>query len=305
MTIQKVLKAAYDQLSEESQSPQLDAELLLAHILKKNRSFLIAQTDKILSQKQVQRFRSLVARRSKGEPISYLIQKKEFYGLSFYVNSSVLIPRPETEQLVDLTMDALIKRIEGNKNKRQFKITDIGTGSGNIGITIISQIIHHKLHKRYKFTLYLTDISGTALAIAKKNCTNLIKNHDNIKIHFVKTDLLKGLNTKFDIIVSNPPYIPQADIDGLMKDVRDFEPHVALNGGEKGLSIIRKIIGQGVPLLYREGFILLEIHEQHPLRLRYYLKEAFPKGSITFHKDVFGEWRFALITHKSKLFVLS
>jgi release factor glutamine methyltransferase len=317
MTIGQLLEKGAATLGTTSQTPVLDSEVLLAFVLSKNKAFLYANKQKNVRKNRDKQYLLLIERRRKREPIAYLTHKKEFYSLPFYVDENVLIPRPETEQLVDLTYKE-VKRIalrqfdgfdkltagkltaQGKRmtksGPRMVSIIDVGTGCGNIGITIIHKILEERLNKKAKFTIYLTDISGKALKIAKKNLKRILKKRNGIKVHFVKTDLLKGVNKKFDIIVSNPPYIPKKQIEYLEIGVRDFEPRVALDGGVGGVEVLKRLITESIEKL--DGVLLFELHERHPLKVRLFLEENYPKWRVKFFKDCFGQWRFAVIKRR-------
>ena len=309
VTISNLLNKAYKILEHVSQTPELDTEVVLAHVLDQDKAYLISHSEDDVDLEQEEEFIGLINRRAEGEPIAYLTGKKEFYGLDYFVNKHVLIPRPETEQLVELVFEevrrkvlrhgsgqAISDKLGAKSNKREIRIIDVGTGSGNIGITLLNLIIKNKLNKKVKFVVYMTDISGKALRIAEKNYKNLIPKRANIKALFIKADLLKGFNSRFNIIVSNPPYIPSGQIDLLDKNVKDFEPHLALSGGELGMKFIRDLISQGTKRLAKSGKLFIEIHEDLPERIKLYIEENFPNWTVVFEKDVFGEWRFAIIS---------
>jgi len=298
MTISQLLNKGFLVLEHKSQTPDLDSEVLLSFVLHKNKAYLISHRDIEVSTSQRNLFLKLVKKRSSGLPIAYLTHTKEFYGLPFYVNEEVLIPRPETEELVDLAFNQIIEVIKGGE--KALNIIDVGTGCGNIGITLIHNIIEQKLNAKTKFSFYLTDISGKALKIAKRNFKRLVKKHENIKVFFVKTDLLKGINKDFDIIISNPPYIPAKDLEYLAPGVRDFEPRVALDGGEGGLEVVKRLVSQSVDRLVEEGVLLFEIHETHPNKVKFILNGKYKGWKASFFRDSFGEWRFTKIKSKRK-----
>lgn len=294
MTIYKLLKKGERIIASNSQSTELDCEILLSYVLRKDKVYLITHKDKLVSSVLEKRFLDLIHRRSKYEPISYIIGKKEFYDLEFFVNKDVLIPRPETETLVDYAYREILKRLKTN-NIKLLRIIDVGTGSGNIGITLIHKIIQAKLNNKCKFNFYLTDISGKALNIAGKNYMKLIKKSRNIKVSFVKADLLSGFTKKFDIIISNPPYIPKRKIDYLDRSIKNFEPKVALNGGTGGFKILKRLILQINKRLEKEGTALVEIDDFLLNIVKYFIEENCPNLRVSFKKDYFGVWRFASI----------
>ncbi len=243
-TVLKLTNRAATILSEKgSETPRLDAELLMCHLLKwENRVKIYTEHNRPISPKEVENYRQLIIRRAKGEPVAYITGKKEFFGFSFKVTKNVLIPRPETELLVEKTV-SLIKK---SNRQHPLKIADVGTGSGCIIITI------GKLSQR-PAKLFATDISEKALTIARENA----KIH-NIDISFIKTDLLTDLEENFSLIVSNPPYIPFKD-ERVDLNVTKYEPKTALYGGKKGTEIIEKLIKQSFKRLVEDGYLLIEI----------------------------------------------
>ena len=224
-------------------SPRLDAEVLLAHALKLKRIDLYARYNEIIQEEAKAKFRDLVRRRAEGCPVAYLVASKEFYSLPFFVNQDVLIPRPDTECLVDAAL-----RIAKKENWKT--ILDLGTGSGCIAIALAKSLPQVKI--------VAVDISPKALAVASKNA---IANKVADRISFVEGDLFtpleKGL--AFDAIVSNPPYIPDSDIKDLDKDVKDYEPRLALSGGGDGFSVFDRILVGAGSRLNAGGHLFIEI----------------------------------------------
>ena len=224
---------------------QLDTEIMLSSLLRKEREYIIINSEKKVSKNVVNNFNKLILRRSKREPLAYILNKKEFWSKNFFVNKNTLIPRPETE----LLCDAVIKKI---KNKNSF-ILDIGTGTGCVLLSILSEI------KKAKGIG--VDISSKAIVVAKKNSNNLGLNK---RAKFFTKSLESIENYKFDLIVSNPPYIKTSDIKNLSDDVRKFEPKIALDGGKDGLDVIKKVIYKSKTILKELGLLALEIgHGQH------------------------------------------
>ena len=208
--------------SKEILSPKLDTELLLAEVLKKTREELLIDLNRKISTKDISQFNELISRRSKKEPIAYILKKKEFWSKKFQLNASTLIPRPETELMVE----NLIKIYKNQK----IDILDVGTGSGCILISLLSELKNS--------TGTGVDISKKALSVAKKNAN--LHNLD-CKIKFYNRDLINIYNKKYDLIVSNPPYVKSIDIKNLAEDIRNFEPKIALDGGNDGLDLIKKL----------------------------------------------------------------
>jgi release factor glutamine methyltransferase len=219
-----------------------EAYLLLALALKKDKTFLIAHPEYELSGEEEKRFKDFLIRRASREPFQYIVGKQEFYGLDFATTKDVLIPRPETELIVETAIEIL-------RAKRNLNFCEVGIGSGCIAVSIL-----HKVKTARAIGL---DISPKALEIAAGNAaTHHVLNRLELKISDV-FEVLK--DEKFDLIISNPPYIPSKEIENLQAEVRDFEPIIALTDGDDGLSIIEKIIVESPKFLNKEGFLLLEI----------------------------------------------
>ena len=240
MTIQKILSTATSELEKNKiETPRLDAEILLAFVLNCQRLKLYTDNEKNLSVDEVEKFQSLIAEREKKIPVAYLTGNKEFFGLNFFVNENVLIPRPDTEILVQLA----IENLGGEKI-----FADIGTGSGAIAISVCKF-----LKNAFGFAV---DISAAALEVAKFNAE---KFGVDDRINFLRGNLFEPLaGKKFDAIISNPPYIPTAEIKNLQAEVQT-EPELALDGGEDGLNFYRQIISTAPEFLNRGGFLAFEI----------------------------------------------
>lgn len=226
-----------------SESPRLDSEVLLAHALGCKRIDLYARHTEEASEQGRQQFRELVRQRVEGCPVAYLVGRKEFFSLEFTVNRAVLIPRPDTECVVDECL-RLAKAMETPT------ILDIGTGSGCLAVAIAK---HHKTAQ-----LTAVDISPDALAVASENA----RKHGVVeRIQFLLGDLFAPLvpDGRFDFILSNPPYIPHDDIAKLAPGVRDYEPHTALDGGGDGFAVFDRLIAEAPAHLKPEGYLLIEI----------------------------------------------
>ena len=223
-----------------------EAEIILADLLGKDRSFLHAYPEFNLTRPQEHRYIELLRRRESNEPLAYILGHKEFYGREFYVDRRVLIPRTETEDLVD----QIISYIKSNYSiKRLIKIADVGTGSGCIAITLARLLPNAKI--------YATDIDQSALEVAKKNA----KYHQvEDKIIFLEGDLLSPLSESVDIIVANLPYIKSAVIKKLDPQISKWEPKIALDGGADGLALYRVLFKQAEKVLKPNGMIFYELN---------------------------------------------
>ena len=227
------------------QTHQIDSELILSNLLNQQREKIIINSHNKVYKSTINEFNRLITRRSTSEPLAYIFKNKEFWSKNFFVNKNTLIPRPETELLCDIVIKTL-------KNKNPF-ILDIGTGTGCILLSILSEI------KKAKGIG--VDISTKAIAVAKKNSSNL---RLNSRAKFFASSLNNVDNYRFDVIVSNPPYIKTGDIKNLSDDVRKFEPKIALDGGKDGLDVIKKIIYKSKTILRKLGLLALEIgYGQH------------------------------------------
>jgi len=222
-------------------SAQLDTEILMARALDKNREYIILNHDKDLNVENLEYFKKLINERATKKPIAYLLNKKFFWKNEFYVNKDTLIPRPDTEIIVEQILNV-------TKNKNYLRILDIGVGSGCIILSILTE----------KKNFYGTgiDISKNALEISKINAKKLLV--DN-RVKFYKSDVDKFAQGKYDIVVSNPPYIKKCDLKYLESDVLKFEPKLALDGGLDGLTVIKKVIKKSSKLLKKNGKFILEI----------------------------------------------
>ena len=218
-----------------------EASSLMAFVLEKDAAFLIAHADDALAANQKMLFESCVRRRAAHEPFQYIVGHQEFYGLDFDVTPDVLIPRPETEILVECAIDIL----SGLDDQR---FLEIGVGSGCITVSILNAVD--------SATAVGIDISEMALAVARGNAE---KHRVDQRLKLQQADVFEGLSGTFDMIVSNPPYVPRDHLDSLQAEVRDFEPHAALDGGRDGLAIIEQIISESPEFLGSDGILLVEI----------------------------------------------
>ena len=241
MILENTIKQASQTLKSHSiSSHALDAEILLSDIMGVKREYLITNNQTIIPKKILEKYSFAIERRIKREPIAYIIGKKEFWSEDFIVNKSTLVPRPETE--------LLIYKIINLYKKKKISILDIGTGSGCILITLLKELVNAR-------GLGI-DVSPKAIKTAKINARNFdIKN----RVEFKVFDVSKFIIGKYDLIVSNPPYIPSKDIKNLSKDIINFEPHNALDGGYDGLDLIKKVIYKSNSLIKKQGVLAIEI----------------------------------------------
>lgn len=249
MTIREIFNTYMEELSHISDTPKLDIEILLSKALGDvDRLYIHLNLHKELTKEQLDSFNKMIQDRLKGRPIAYIVNNREFMGLDFYVEEGVLIPRPDTEPLVEEVIELV-------KGKENLKIVDIGTGSGAITVSLAKYIKDCQV--------YSLDISDKALSIGLKNA---ISNKVEDKINFIKSNIFSGIEDKglkLDVIVSNPPYIRRADINTLHTQVKDYEPYIALEGGEDGLNFYRDITRESVKYLKDKGILAFEVgHDQ-------------------------------------------
>jgi release factor glutamine methyltransferase len=261
-SVRSLLKRGIAQLREaDIPSFTLAAELLLLHVLGRNRTWLYAHPEEVIADANAQRFFELIARRAAGEPTQHLTGKQEFWGLEFEVTPDVLIPRPETEHVIEVALDHLaLRELRAGRPQKSagsgLQIADIGTGSGCIAIALAKELP--------AANFLATDISPAALAVAKRNAT---RHAVADRIHFIECNLLEALDSplatrhsplSFDLIASNPPYIGRREAP-LPREVRDHEPLSALFGGEEGYELYADLIAQSARHLKPGGILVLEL----------------------------------------------
>jgi len=236
-------------------NPQLDSEILLSSSIKRDKKHIILNPKELLNPEELDKFKSLIERRKKGEPIAYLINKKEFWKDEFFVNKDVLIPRPDTELIIEQVLKIYSKDV-------QLQILDIGTGSGCILLSILKE--------RPNFYGTGIDISKKSINISKFNAKQL-NLMNKVKFFYSSVDNFKI--GKYDLIVSNPPYIETLNLKYLEKDVVNFEPRLALSGGFDGFLKIRKVINKTRTLIKKKGKFILEIGFNQKNKVKKILKE--------------------------------
>ena len=305
MIIKQALRKTANQLKKNKvENPALEAEILLSYILKKDREFLFTYPEKELTVRQIKNYKELIARRLAGEPIAYLTRQKEFYGLNFFVNKNVLIPRPETELMVEEAV-SLISQISYRKSPHV--IVDVGTGSGCIIITLAKQISDFGFRLPAgkagisDFGLFAVDISKSALAVAKKNA----KLHKvDKKIKFIHGNLLKPIirnrkshiaNRKL-IILANLPYLTPFQIKSSL--TIKYEPKKALDGGRNGLKYYKELFEQVKRLAKLKAVpisLFCEIDPGQVKKIKKLAQSELPKAKIQIVKDLAGRNRLVII----------
>jgi len=288
-TIGQALGSATDRLrTSGSPSPRLDAELLLGQVVGVDRTAVVAHPDAPLGSDHEARFGELVARREAGEPVAYIREVKEFYGLALMVDERALIPRPETELLVDLAISrtrAAIAARPREAGAAPFRVLDVGTGSGAIAVAIARTLRRAGFDEVLRITA--SDVSQAALGLAVENA---VAHGVADLIDFRVADLLSP-NVEVDglpgVIAANLPYVPSAEIDGLGPAIA-FEPRLALDGGADGLDLVRRLLGELPRVLAGGGVALLEIGAGQDDAVRAAAAEALPDWSTTFHPDLAG-----------------
>ncbi len=263
-------------------NPRLDAEVLLGHLLEKSRLQLYLHFEMPVFQEHLTPFRELIKKRIEHTPVSYLTNRKEFMSLDFYVDERVLVPRPETEQLVETILTTKTEDFQ--------RLLELGTGSGVIATSLAVQ--------QPEWEIVATDISDPALAVARKNaethaCATQIK--------FLSGDLFEPIeaistngNTRFDWIVCNPPYIKSTERDGLSRDVRDYEPDIALFAGDDGLTVIRRLIAEAPQYLAPDGKLIFEIGATQANAVRTLLDAESAYATYELFKDYAEKERIVL-----------
>ncbi len=238
-------------------SYNLDSELLLSKVLNKSREEVLVSPDKIVDSKNISKFNNLIKRRLMNEPIAYIFKEKEFWSKKFKVDRNTLIPRPETELMVE--------KLVGIFKCKNISILDIGTGCGCILISLLLELKHSRGVG--------IDISGKAISIARKNLKKFSKKK-NLKFYVRKINQI--FNQKFDLVVSNPPYISRIYLRNLQQDVRDYEPKIALDGGNDGLDLVKKVIYKAKEILKVDGLLALELDNKQYLKVsKILIKEKF------------------------------
>jgi release factor glutamine methyltransferase len=322
VNIKNILNKSTAELANKGiPTPELDARILLLGAIKKESVFVFSHPEYIITNSEYSRFRSYIRRRKKGEPVAYILGQKEFYGNNFIVNKNVLIPRPETEWLVEQSVAFLQNKESRIKNYGKFNVLDIGTGSGCIIISIVKnlQTINYQLST---INYSASDLSQKAIRIARKN--SKLNNAKNIKFYFSDLFSNRFLNKKFDLIIANLPYVPrsariqntvyrtqqsnshpehirQAQCklrEGSSEAIFDsvaFEPKDAIFASDNGMAIIKKFLIEAKTRVNEGGMILLEADCRNAKKILKFAKQHYPSAKIKLEKDLAGLDRYIII----------
>jgi release factor glutamine methyltransferase len=243
--LRQALHAAIAQLeAADIEASRISAEVLVFHVLGCNRAYLFAHPERELTEVEQSQYDMLVSRRAAGEPLQYLTGHQEFWKADFLVSPAVLIPRPETEHIIEAVLDLVHHFSLGPR----LKLIDVGTGSGAIAITLARELPHAEVHA--------VDLSPSALEVARTNAQRL-----GASVHFAQSDVLASVvrDASFDFVVSNPPYVGFNEADKVQEVVKHYEPHMAVFAGDEGLDVIRRLIPQAHQALRPGGWLLMEI----------------------------------------------
>ncbi len=275
------------QLLDEAGIPDacLEAELLVAHVLRCRRTRVLTHPEAPLTPCQVAWLERLLQLRLKRWPLAYLTGHREFYGLELRVNRAVLIPRPETELLVDAAREQAA-RLAQRRGSSRLAIADVGTGSGAVAIALAKHLPDA--------TIYATDASELALRVAAFNCR---RHGVTWQVHLVHGDLLEPLPGPVDLIVANLPYVATGEFPSLMPEVRDYEPRMALDGGPDGLDVVRRLLAQAPGRLNPDGSVVLEIGAAQGAAARELAQDAFPGARVDVLSDYAGHDRIVVISN--------
>ena len=255
MIIQTAINEGIIKLRKNNiKSSIIDSEILMSKVLKKTREYILLHSNKDISSAEFDNFKHLINERTNGKPIAYLIGKKFFWKYEFKINKNVLIPRPDTEIIIE-------EILKITKNKSNLNILDIGVGSGCILLSVLKE--------KRGFSGTGIDISSKCLKVCKNNINRLEVSN---KIKLFKSDVDNFNHGKYDLIISNPPYIKKLDLKYLEKDVIDFEPKIALDGGLDGISEIRKVINKSSELIKKNGKLILEVAFDQKRKVTHLLK---------------------------------
>ena len=292
VTVGQALKLGAGFLSQVGrQGGWLDAEVLLGMVLGRGREDLYRNPEMPLQEEEAGLFRRLLERRSRGEPVAYITGHREFWSLDFLVTPQVLVPRPETERLVEVAL-RLLAAAEGQISRAAIphprgRVLDLGTGCGAIAVSLARE--------RSDLEIWATDLSSKALDVARANA---VRHGVGERIHFLEGDIfgpVRGQEAFFHLIVANPPYVRQGSVEGLPQEVREWEPRMALDGGWDGLDLYRRIIGEGCLYLQDGGFMALEIGSDMGGEVCRLFARQGSYSECTVHGDLSGRERVASV----------
>ncbi len=277
--IQDALAGAIQTLRNNGvESPRLDAEVLLAHVLGTNRAVVLAWPERLLTPKELTSYRALIERRAAREPLAYIVGHREFYDLDLIVDSRVLIPRPETELLIEQALGI------AQKKAAPFLIADVGSGSGAIAVTLAAHLP--------QATVYALDGSAGALAVTAENA----RRHGVMeRVHCLQGDLLEPLLETVDLVTANLPYVTTAEWQDLPPEIHDYEPRGALDGGPDGLSLIRRLLATAGAYLRPGGAILLEVGASQGARVTALARQNYPSAMVRLYQDYAGLDRLVVV----------
>jgi release factor glutamine methyltransferase len=279
MLVSEALAEAGVRLRNEGvESPRLDGELLLAHVLSTNRAAILAQPNQHLTLKELTQYRNLVARRSAREPLAYILGHREFFGLDFYVDRRVLIPRPETELLVECALEI------AQQSAPPVAIADVGAGSGAIAVSLAVHLPGA--------TVYALDDSPGALDVIVDNAQ---RHGVSDRVSCIRSDLLTALPDLVDLITANLPYVTTGEWEKLIPEIRDHEPRAALDGGGDGLALIRRLLATAAPHLRSGGAILVEIGAGQGSTVVELARKSSPLGTVQLLQDYAGLDRLVVV----------
>ena len=266
-----------------SDEADLDARLLAQRALGWDAARLLTRANEQEPAGFLDEYGTLVTRRAAREPMAYVLGRQEFWGLEFEVSAAVLIPRPETELIVDAALETFADPIA------TIDIADIGTGSGCLAVTLA--------HERPNARVVASDVSGAALGVAQRNAA---RHGVSSRVQFLEADLLGGTAQPFDLIVSNPPYVPERDRATLQPEVRDYEPPAALFAGDDGLSVIRRLVDEAAPRLKPKGFVIFEFGFGQADAVRTLVARALDLSLLEVRNDLQGIPRVAIARRSSQ-----
>jgi release factor glutamine methyltransferase len=269
--------------NEGVESPRLDAELLLSHVLGASRATILAWPERRLTPKELTAYRNLVARRAEREPLAYILGQREFFGLDFDIDPRVLIPRPETELLVEHALS------RARALAAPPHIADVGAGSGAIAVALAVHLPGA--------TVYALDGSAGALEVASANAH---RHRVGDRVCCLQGNLLEPLRGPVDLITANLPYVTTAEWEDLPPEIQEYEPRSALDGGPDGLALIGRLLATAGPCLHPDGAILLEIGAGQGVAATALARGSFPSSAVTLHQDYAGLDRLVVVDTNGK-----